>query len=206
MKKILFLFLELIFSSFLGYTQSELNNRICFHFMDQYGVVINPEVEIIDSEGNLLRLSTDYCFNYSPSLHAFAIKVNDINYYDYKKTYHTPIPETDTIVLSNIATMLKFSIESETPIFTNEEKKSLQDFFSNSKYHFTSLSLEINIGKFSISAFQTAIMQIYDLYISNFLHINICDSIKFSINFKKDNLDNVLYLFDAEVYKIGNNQ
>lgn len=209
MKKMLFVFLGFIVFSLGGYAQSESKERICFHIIDQYGSTIKPdEVEINDNEGKTFRLYTDeYCFDYfiTPN-YAFEIKISDINYYDYRKTYYSPIPKTDTIILSNIATMLKFFIKSETPILTNDEMKYLQDYFSNSKYHFTSLSLEINIGKYNVSEFQTTIMQIYDLYFSNFLHRNSCNLIKFSVSFKKDNVDNVLYLFDGEVYKIGNNK
>jgi hypothetical protein len=204
MKKSLIVLLEFFILILGGYTQSESKQKICFHFIDQYDSIIKPdEIEIRDNEGGFFQLSTDdYCFEYfiTPN-YAFEIKISGVKYYDYKKTYRIPIPETDTIVLSNIATMINFFIKSDTSIFTDDEVKILQDFFSNKKYHFTSLSLEINIGKYNISEFQNSIMLIYDLYLNNYLHGNFCNLINFSVSFKNDNLDNVLYLFDGEVYK-----
>ena len=211
-KLLLFLFLGFIILPFVGHAQSELNGRICFHFIDQYGFSVEPEVEIMDSEGNLFKLSKDYCFDYFTP---FNIEINSNNHYRYQKIYHTSIPKTDTIILNNIANSIRFFIKSKTPILTNENEKHLKDFFSNDKYHFTSLSLEIYIGKYDMSDFQRTITQIYELYLGNFLHRKFNNSVDFSIYFKNnniddvlylfddnDNLDNVFYLFHGEVYKI----
>ena len=87
----------------LGYTQPESKGRICFHFIDQCGTSVTPyKVEIIDNKGNCFQLSVKYCFDYFMPNYAFHIKINDVNYYDYEKTYYTPIPKTDTIFLRNI--------------------------------------------------------------------------------------------------------
>jgi hypothetical protein len=157
------------------------------------------EVEISDSEGNFFQLSKKYCFDYpnNPN-YAFQIKISDVNYYDYKKIYHTTIPQEDTIVLSNIVTLIKFSIESETPILTNDKIRYLQDFFSNKKNYYTSLSLEINIGKYDVSEFQNTIEKIYSMYLSKILsYRSFNQPIDFSISFKNDNSDNIIYSFDC---------
>jgi len=197
MKKFLLLYCFFILVSF-GYAQSESKGRICFHFIDLYGSSVKPDkVEITDNEGNSFQLSTEYCFDYLTSNYAFDIRINDVNYYDYQKTYYTPIPKTDTIVLNNIIIGKRFFIKSETPVLTNDEIKYLQDFFSNIKNLCTSLSLEINIGNYDRSEFQSTIEQIFDLYLSKFSHKNHF-SIGLSVHFKNDNLENVLYLFDCK--------
>jgi hypothetical protein len=43
------------------YGQSE-KGRICFHFINEYGNLVKPQVKIVDSEGTIFRLSSDYCF------------------------------------------------------------------------------------------------------------------------------------------------
>ena len=196
----LFVSLGFIFLDFVGYSQSELKGKICFYFIDQYGYFVTPQVKIVDSEGNLFKLSTDYCFDYSTP---FDIIVSDANYYEYQKIYCTPIPETDTIVLSNMIASMKFFFTSETPILTNDEIKYFQNFISNNKYHFFSLSLVINnIRGYEMSEFQNAIAQIYDLYISNFFSKKFHNTIDFSVFFEKDNLNIERWIEDYNSEKI----
>jgi len=198
MKKLLLAFLGFIVFTF-GYAQSVSKDRICFQFINQFGSSIKPDkVEITDNEGNTFQLFTDYCFDYySTPNYAFAIIISDVNYYDYEKTYYFPIPETDTIVLGNIITMTKFFIKSETPILTDDEIKHLRNFFSESKYGYNSLTVQINVGKYNVSEFQSSIVQIFDLYLRDLLPKNLHNSIEFSIGLKNNDLDNVFYLFEG---------
>jgi hypothetical protein len=198
MKKILSTFLSFFIFSF-GYAQFESKYRICFCFTDQYGSIIKPStIEITDNEGNFFHIYEERCYTYpSISNYVFALKVQNDNYYDYEKTYHLPIPEIDTIVLRNIESIKKFFIKSEISILTDNEITFLTEVFSGQKYGFTSLSLEINVGKYDISEFHDTIVQIYDLYVHHLLDRNSCNSIDFSVSFRKDNSENVLYLFEG---------
>jgi len=190
------LFIVFFHFSFVGIAQTEQKDRICFHFIDQYGSSVSPTVEIIDSEGDLFKLSTDYCFDYFTSNHVFCIRVNANNYYEYNKMYRTPAPKIDTIFLENIRHSIHFSIKSDTSTLADEDMKYLQDLFSNKRTFFSSLSLEINVGKYDESEFKHTIEQIYAMFLSKTLEYkNFHELINFSISFKNEDLENVLYYF-----------
>lgn len=200
MKKCLCILLVLIVLSLSGYTQSESIQKICFHFIDKYGSIVKPhKVEIVDNQGDFFQLSTnEYCFDYftTPN-YAFEIKISDTNFYDYRKTYRTSIPETDTIVLSNMIIHTKFFIKSDTFILTDDELAFLAESFSKSKYGFTSLHLEIHTKKYDIADFQNVIVQIYNLYSRDLLNRNIHDKIEFSVDFKND-VESVRYFYEED--------
>jgi len=210
MKRIIFILLSICCVAVYG--QSE-KGKICFHFIDQYGNSVTPDkIEIFDNEGTTFRLSEDYCFDYC-SQKAIDMVIRGNNYYECKKIYRTPFPKTDTIVLSNMITSMRFFFASETPVLPNDEIKKLQDNFFNDKYHFISLYLVINnIGKYKMSEFKNTIAQIYDLYLRNFFSKKSHLSINFSVSFEEINLseeewigyssEKIYYLFHGEAVKM----